>query len=208
MTVMDVFPLRNCGSDIADKRISIVFVPSGILKGIAILVAVFDDSLRDDIFKEKVGIYSSRDITRLAKERKAGSMGYAEAMLIAYNRKCKKGLSWSKLYSGRKKKTDEPGVEEYAEEADRLRNYPSTEYTGYYGVVEEKTHELLAVNADPYNGFIYALTDGKSRIIYAEEIFCNYFMDLDYLKYIPEDYLLDGFDARTDNPYRKKMMHE
>ena len=98
--------------------------------------------------------------------------------------------------------------EEYAEEADRLRNYPSTEYKGYYGVEEEKTHELLAVNADPYNGFVYALTDGKSRIIYAEEIFCNYFMDLDYLKYIPEDYLLDGFDARTDNPYRKKMMHE
>ncbi|SFE16756.1 DUF6551 family protein [Succiniclasticum ruminis] len=89
---------------------------SGILKGIAILVAVFGDSLRDDIFKEKVGVYSSRDITRLAKERKAGSMGYAEAMLIAYNRKSKKGLSWAKLYSGRKKQTDEAGFEEYAEE--------------------------------------------------------------------------------------------
>ena len=98
--------------------------------------------------------------------------------------------------------------EEYAEEEDRLRNYTSTEYKGYYGVVEEKTHELLAVYADPYNGFVYALTDGKSRIIYVEEIFCNYFMDLDYQKYIPEEYLLDGFDARTDNPYRKKMMHE
>ena len=75
---------------------------SGILKGIAILIVAFGDGLRDDVFKEKVGAYSSREISRLAKERKAGSMGYAEAMMIAYNRKAKKGLSWSKLYSGRK----------------------------------------------------------------------------------------------------------
>ena len=75
---------------------------SGILKGIAILIAAFGDTLRDDVFKEKVGAYSSREISRLAKERKAGAMGYAEAMMIAYNRKAKKGLSWAKLYSGRK----------------------------------------------------------------------------------------------------------
>ncbi|SFE89183.1 DUF6551 family protein [Succiniclasticum ruminis] len=75
---------------------------SGILKGIAILIAAFGDTLRDDVFKEKVGAYSSREISRLAKERKAGSMGFAEAMMIAYNRKVKKGLSWVKLYSGKK----------------------------------------------------------------------------------------------------------
>ncbi len=75
---------------------------SGILKGIAILIAAFGDGLRDDVFKEKVGAYSSREISRLAKERKAGSMGFAEAMMIAYNRKVKKGLSWAKLYSGKK----------------------------------------------------------------------------------------------------------
>lgn len=75
---------------------------SGILKGIAILIAAFGETLRDDVFKEKVGAYSSREISRLAKERKAGAMGYAEAMMIAYNRKAKKGLSWSKLYSGKK----------------------------------------------------------------------------------------------------------
>ena len=32
--------------------------------------------------------------------------------------------------------------------------------------------------------------------------------DLDYTKYIPKDYLLDGFNAREDNPYRKQMMNE
>ncbi len=96
--------------------------------------------------------------------------------------------------------------EDYAAETSRLKAYPSTDYIGYYSVTEEHTYELLAVNADAYNGFVYALTDGKNRIIYAEEIFCNYYMDLDYPKYIPQEYLLDGFDAAPDNPYRKKMM--
>ena len=98
--------------------------------------------------------------------------------------------------------------EEYAEEMKRLKASPSTEYIGYYGVVEETTYELLAINADPYQGFVYALTDGSGKIIYAEEIFCNYFMDLDYKKYMPADYFLDGFDAGINNPYQKKMMNE
>ena len=98
--------------------------------------------------------------------------------------------------------------DDYIEEAERLKTYKSTDYIGYYGVEEEKTYDLLAINADPYNGFVYALTDGKNRIIYAEEIFCNYYMDLDYWNYIPEEYLLDGFDAGRNNPYRKAMMHK
>lgn len=96
--------------------------------------------------------------------------------------------------------------EDRIEETERLRAYESTGYIGYYGAEEEKTYELLAINADPYNGFVYALTDGKGRMIYAEQIFCNYYMDLDYWNYIPEEYLLDGFDARENNPYRKAMM--
>ncbi len=94
----------------------------------------------------------------------------------------------------------------YEAEAERLRGYPSTEYIGYYGVQAEKTYELLAVNADSYLGFVYALTDGRNRIVYAEQIFCNYFMDIDYEKYIPADFLLDGFNAKPDNPYRSEMM--
>jgi hypothetical protein len=94
--------------------------------------------------------------------------------------------------------------EDYAKEVERLKNYNSTEYIGYYDVEEEKTYELLAVKADSYNGFVYALTDGKGRIIYAEQIFCNYFMDLDYNKYIPQEYLLDGFNATTESDYYKQ----
>lgn len=96
--------------------------------------------------------------------------------------------------------------EDYAKEVERLKAYESTEYVGYYTVTEEKTHDLLAVNADDYLGFVYALDLGNNRIVYAEEIFCNYFMDLDYNDYIPQDYLLDGFDATGDNPYEEQMM--
>ncbi len=99
-------------------------------------------------------------------------------------------------------------ADDYAKEVKRLQEYESTEYIGYYCVEEEKTYDLLAVNADSYQGFVYALTDGKGRIIYAEQIFCNYFMDLKYEKYIPKEYLLDGFNATTDTEYYKKMVED
>ena len=71
---------------------------ANILKGIARLIVAFGDTMRDDLFKEKVGVVSIKDLSRTAKERKAGSLGYAEAMLIAYNRKFKSPLKWAKLY--------------------------------------------------------------------------------------------------------------
>ncbi len=120
------FIYRKYGFHVLDRSIRLCVgtwegevgsLSSGILKGIAILIVTFGDNIKDDVFKEKVGTYSSREISRLAKERKAGSMGFAEAMMIAYNRKAKKGLSWAKLYSG--KKDMPPDVEadmEYEEE--------------------------------------------------------------------------------------------
>lgn len=96
-------------------------------------------------------------------------------------------------------------ADDYEEEVKRLTEYESTEYIGYYCVEEEKTYELLAVNADPYQGFVYALTDGNGRIIYGEQIFCNYCMDLNYEEYIPKEYLLDGFAATTGTAYYRQM---
>ena len=49
---------------------------ANMLNGIARLVYTFGDALKDETFKEKVG----------------------EAMLLAYNRKCKYPLKWTKLY--------------------------------------------------------------------------------------------------------------
>ena len=94
---------------------------------------------------------------------------------------------------------------DYEAEVSRLKSYDSTEYIGYYGVTGFSKYELLAMSANDYNGFIYALTDGKGKIIYVELIFCNYYYDLDYSKYINADYLPDGFDASLDNPYSKKQ---
>lgn len=96
---------------------------------------------------------------------------------------------------------------DYAEEVKRLTNYASTDYLGYYGVVGfAEEYSLLAMSADPYYGFVYALTDNENTIIYVEMIFCNYFMDLDYSKYIPQNYLPIGFDATSENEYRQKMI--
>lgn len=94
----------------------------------------------------------------------------------------------------------------YTAETQRLLDYPSTEYKGYYGVTGESDYKLLAVYADPYYGFVYAMTDEDNTIIYAEQIFCDYFMDLDYKKYVPEKYFLDGFDASSGNSYQKSKM--
>ena len=91
----------------------------------------------------------------------------------------------------------------YEAECARLQAYPSTDYIGYYSVTGETDYELLAVNADEYSGFVYAMTDGAGTIIYAEQIFCNYIMDIPYQEYMPEAYFLDGFDASDENPYWK-----
>ena len=62
---------------------------ANFLKAIARIIAVFGDALREDIFKEHVGRCSVKSIIRTAKERRPGVLGYAEAMLIAYNAKNK-----------------------------------------------------------------------------------------------------------------------
>lgn len=68
------------------------------LNGVARLVFTFGDSLRDELFKERMGLISVKQLARTAKERRPGSLGYAEAMLVVYNRKCKYPLQWNKLY--------------------------------------------------------------------------------------------------------------
>ena len=84
-----------------------------MLRGIAKLVYVYEDKLRDDLFKEKVGKISPKELSRTAKERRAGSLGYAEAMLIAYNHRMRNPLRMSSLYKTKPK--NRTPVEEYAD---------------------------------------------------------------------------------------------
>ena len=75
---------------------------ANILNGITRLISVFGESLNDNIFKERIGAISLKQLVRTAKERHAGSMGYAEAMLIEYNGKKKNPahrLSMNKLHA-------------------------------------------------------------------------------------------------------------
>lgn len=76
-----------------------------ILKGIALLLNTFGDNLREDIFKEKVGRISLRELCRTAREFRNGSRGYAIAMANEYNRKTKYPLHISKLYNTKKRQS-------------------------------------------------------------------------------------------------------
>ncbi len=74
---------------------------ANMLNGVARLLNAYGDSLKDDIFKEKNSIFSVKQIIRTAKERGAGSLGYAETLLINYNKKMQthSSLPMEKLYS-------------------------------------------------------------------------------------------------------------
>ena len=58
---------------------------ASVLKGIARVIVVYREELKDDMFIEKLGNVSIKEIIRTAKERKGGAVGYAEAMVLAYN---------------------------------------------------------------------------------------------------------------------------
>ena len=74
---------------------------SSMIMGVAKLITAYGDSLKDDLFKEKLSKVSCKEITRNAKDRKAGSLGFAEALLLYYNKKSHNALSMTLLY-GRK----------------------------------------------------------------------------------------------------------
>ena len=80
----------------------------GILTGIAIIINAYGDSINEDIFMDKVGQISVKQIVRTAKERGGGSRGFAETMMLAYNSKNKYRLSMRKLY-GKKSAKYESG---------------------------------------------------------------------------------------------------
>ena len=95
----------------------------------------------------------------------------------------------------------------YQKEIERLKKLGIEKYN-YYEVTGFSNYKLLSMDSDKYYGFVYALTDGKSKIIYVEIIFTDYTMSIDYENEIPKEYLPDGFNAKEDNNYRRKMFKE
>ena len=71
---------------------------ASMLRGLAHLIVSYGDGIKDDLFADRIGAVSAREVTRTAKDRRAGSLGYAETMLLLYNKKAKAGLPMSRLY--------------------------------------------------------------------------------------------------------------
>ena len=103
------------GYDALDRTIRLIVktwegeatsLSANMIRGVSLIVSTFGDSLRDDLFAERVGSISAREITRTAKERRAGSVGFAETILLMYNKKTKSTLSMTRLYGSEKQKME------------------------------------------------------------------------------------------------------
>ena len=77
---------------------------ANMLNGVARVVNAFGDKMKDNMFVERVGKVSIKELSRTAKDRRAGSLGYAEAIVIFYNKKNHAGLPMTYLYNNKSRK--------------------------------------------------------------------------------------------------------
>ena len=77
---------------------SALSLSAGILKGVAKVLYVYDTDIKDEIFVEKLGNVSEKELIRSAKERQNGVAGFSEAIVVYYNKKMHGGLPMQKLY--------------------------------------------------------------------------------------------------------------
>lgn len=106
-----------------------------ILMGIAKFLEAYGDEVKDDIFKDRIGKLSVREVIRTAKERRNGTMGYAETFLIAYNKRTKGALKWNKLYKNRRMPEELLSGEDMPDE-----------YEDYTGESEEDSDETISMD--------------------------------------------------------------
>ena len=110
------------GYDMLQKVINLIIITwegeqksfsANILNGLARFLYAYGDKVNEAMFKEKLGVISIKELTKTAKERKAGSIGFAEAMLLFYNKRLKNPLVWNVLYENRidRKKTKKKEAE-------------------------------------------------------------------------------------------------
>lgn len=98
----------------------------------------------------------------------------------------------------------------YEKELSRLKTIGVDDYKGIYTVTgEPEGYDIIAMDSDEYNGFVYAMipenASGNTKITYCAIVFCNYALDVNVHKYMPDKYLLPGFDGSDNNPYKKSM---
>lgn len=79
---------------------------ANMLNGIARVINAYGDTLKDNLFVERIGRVSIKELARTAKDRRAGSLGFAEAIVIIYNKKNHSALPMEKLYTHKSKKNN------------------------------------------------------------------------------------------------------
>jgi hypothetical protein len=92
---------------------------ANMLNAIAKLFFTYGDKLKDNIFIDKLSRVSIKELTRTAKERRPGSMGFSEAILIYYNKKLHNPLSFEALYTYKAAKKSMPPLK-YQEDIDEV----------------------------------------------------------------------------------------
>lgn len=80
---------------------------ANMLNGISRVITAYGDSLKDNLFKERLGRISVKELARTARDRRAGSLGFAEAIVITYNKKNHSALPMEKLYTHKSKKEND-----------------------------------------------------------------------------------------------------
>lgn len=97
-----------------------------MLNGVARFLFSYQDKISDPVFKEKLGEVSIKELTKMAKERRAGSLGFAEAILIIYNKRLKKALPWNDLYKNKaeKKRSKSMAAAEESQDTPAVSNNP------------------------------------------------------------------------------------
>ena len=113
---------------------------SNMLKGIAKLVVAYGEQLKDDQFIERLSKVSIREVIRTAKDRHAGTQGYAEALLLYYNKRLKYPLRWKSLSTSAVTETEDEEAESTKTDASESLTEESTE-EGYSGTFDDEIDE-------------------------------------------------------------------
>ena len=109
------------GQEILDRTLKLAIatwegesnsLSGNMLMGIARLIDAFGDAIQEDAFVENVGKESVKSIIRTARERRGGSSGFAEALLILYNGRKKQKLDVRAIYGGKRIYVDGNGDED------------------------------------------------------------------------------------------------
>ena len=176
------------------------------LFGITAKVEVYNDVAEYDKFfnntkSEKYGV-TSAEMFDVFPEKITADMDIREFQYMYYNPFDAQYITYMTVA------LDE---EAYQKELDRLSAIGTEEYQGIYSVTDEpQGYDLVAIDSDEYSGFVYAMVpegaNGKREITYVGISFCNYFLDIDIHNYLPDQYLLEGFDATVENSYRDEML--